>query len=161
MNINLFDFIKSNYPNVALSLENIAIINDIEYHKIEFEKHFMEKTINVIIDQLVLKKNDSVKKYGLFNGLSVILILVAIICVFFSWKTSLIILFISFALKKYAKSVLRKGGKEIENMLHNNFLIGDYNEALTMLFYMFANGQIALQTKNGTSVLPQMPSKCL
>ena len=161
MNVNLLDFIKSNYSNMVLSPENTTVINDIESHKMEFEKHFMDKTIYVIIDQLVYKKNDSVKKYGILNGLSVILILVAIICIFFSWKIALIILLISFFVKKYAKIVLRKGGKEIETTLHNSFLIGDYNEALTLLFYMFVTGQIALQTNNGTSVTPQLPSECL
>ena len=161
MNVNLLDFIKSNYPDWVLPPDKIAIINDIEQHKIKFEEHFIDKTINVIIDHLVYRNNDSVKKYGLLNGLSLILKLIAIICVFFSWKIFLIIFLLSFFLKKYAKNILRKGGKKIESIVYNLFLVGNYNEALSLLFFMFANGQIALQTKNGTSVTPQLPSKCL
>ena len=159
--MTLIDYVKDSYPSVTPTIEQINLANDIEKHREIFKNHFLNDSINIIIDQSVFKDNENTKRYHIIKGSSMLLALLSILIIYFSWKIALLIAIISFVVRNYANVVLKKGGDLIRGNLKKYFQNNKDNEALIAIWFMFGKGQIAFQTKNRTSVIPQMPSKCL
>ena len=114
--------------------------------------------INMNVDMLFLGMHSpKYKTYQVWNGLSIILIIVSLILFFISWKTALVFVVIALLSRYYGNVVKLRNGlsfiQELKSMLINN-----EPDGMISLCADYIGGTIKLKSSNGYAHWPLYPS---
>jgi len=117
-----------------------------------------DDSMHINVDMLFLSRNfPEYGRYNIFKGLSIILLLVGLVLLFFSWMIAVATLIASFVLRSYGNSVKSKSGQRFIEELKSE-IIKNEAKGMANLCAHYIAGTIQLLTNRGQAHWPAYPS---
>lgn len=129
----------------------------------EFKEMFLTNRISIISSASRLATstgNIEFSKYQKYNGLSIVLMVVAVIFLFFSWKTTIIVFALSVIMRLISKSLKTKLSANYTKQIYDE-LKNDIDNGILNVCINYCAGIIQLQSSKAITHLPILPSTCI
>ncbi|TDE46981.1 hypothetical protein E0I26_02525 [Flavobacterium rhamnosiphilum] len=154
--------LKENFgENLTPQVQQVAA-DFVENHE-EYSEMFLKNKISIISSASRLADatgNPEYSKHHKFNGLSIVLILTSIIFLFFSWKTTIILIVLSIIMKLISKSLKNKSNFNYTKLIYDE-LANDIDSGILKVCVNYCAGIVQLQSSKAKAHLPILPSACI
>ncbi len=112
---------------------------------------------NMLADKL---QEPKYTKYRTFGGLSILMVIIGIVTLFFNWKIALVIFILAYILKKISSNLKFKSSQNFAKELTSKFSINPHEGMFDICQYYIA-GILQLASSKGRAHLPLLPSYSL